>query len=770
MSARSKHALLALAATALGALAVAPAASPAPVHLNARPAATSGWLDRFNGWRINAGVPALTENSSWSAGDYDHALYMVKNDLVTHYETPGTPYYTPAGDTAARNSNIYISSTTTTTDVDAIDWWMQAPFHAMGMMDPRLSVTGFGSYRETKSGWQMGAAVDVLDGNSFSGGKYPVFFPGNGTTEPLTSYGGGEYPDPLQACSGYSAPAGLPVFIQVGGNVNTVAGPQHSFTGNGVALPHCIIDSATPPVGNGLISRGGVIVVPRNPLQSGVKYVVSLTVNGTPYSWSFTVGPLYVPPPVVTAVSPNTGPWTGGTAVMVTGTGFTNGVSSVMFGTTPAASFSVESSTSMLVVSPAHAAGVVDVTVTTPGGTSVTSAGDRYTFAQPSCDAAGLTSNKTSPQAAGVSVTFTATASGTNCTTPLYEFWTWDSNAGWTIRQPYGSNATLILNTTGMAPGSYTVDVWVEETGSAQGPNAYETFALESWIVGGCEFASLSPNPATSGGTATFTASAGGAGCDQPQYRFWLWSASTGYVMKQDYSAATTWSLDTTSLGAGNYTVVVHVKEKNSPLAYETWALSAVAKGTCGSPSVAAGLASPQPVGSVVHFTATAAGCTSPLFRYFYYPTDSKQFGMLHDWSSTPTFDWSTAGLRPGTYSIVVHVKQAASAAAYDTYAVLSFSLKGSAPTTLTASPASPQAGGTAVTLTAAAPGSPQYQVWLYPPGGPWTLVQDYSSNAGIHWTMTGLTQGTYAWVVYGRQAGSAAPYDSYAVAGFTIT
>src|SRR5207245_2301909 len=142
-----------------------------------------------------------TENTTWDAGDVAHSTYMVKNDLVTHYETAGTPYYSVAGDTAARDGNIYVSSSTATTDESAIDWWMGAPFHSMGMMDPRLTSTGFGSYRQSKSGWDMGATVDVIRGNSFSGGTYPVYFPGNGATEPLTQYSGNEWPDPLQACS-----------------------------------------------------------------------------------------------------------------------------------------------------------------------------------------------------------------------------------------------------------------------------------------------------------------------------------------------------------------------------------------------------------------------------------------------------------------------------------------------------------------------------------------------------------------------------------------
>src|SRR5207248_11032812 len=115
----------------------------------------------------------------------------------------------------AGNINIDVCTDSGTTVVQAIAWWMQATFHALGMDDPRLTSTGFGSYRESKSGWDMGAALDVLRVNSFSGGNYPVYFPGNGSTEPLTSYTGNESPDPLQACSGYPAPAGLPVFIQV---------------------------------------------------------------------------------------------------------------------------------------------------------------------------------------------------------------------------------------------------------------------------------------------------------------------------------------------------------------------------------------------------------------------------------------------------------------------------------------------------------------------------------------------------------------------------
>jgi hypothetical protein len=288
-----------LSVLALGILPGVTASAPAHVHPTTIPAASGPWLDRFNAWRANAGLSTLTENPTYSSGDAAHALYMVQTGQVTHSESTAYSQYTAAGDTAARNSNIYVSSSTSTTDADAIDFWMQAPFHALGMLDPRLGTTGFGSYRNSAySSWAMGAAVNVLQGNSFSGGVYPVYFPGNNSTQPLTQYGGGESPNPLQGpCAGYSAPTGLPVFVEIGGNIATTAGPVHTFTGNGTPLAHCVLDSNSPNVGSNLTYRGGVVLIPQAPLQAGVRYVVTLTVNNVPYTWSFSVGAFVVPPP-----------------------------------------------------------------------------------------------------------------------------------------------------------------------------------------------------------------------------------------------------------------------------------------------------------------------------------------------------------------------------------------------------------------------------------------------------------------------------------------
>lgn len=83
--------------------------------------------------------------------------------------------------------------------------------------------------------------------------------------------------------------------------------------------------------------------------------------------------------PTVSAVSPTGGAAAGGTACTITGTNFT-GATAVNFGVTAATAVVVVSPTSITCTSPAHAAGQIDVTVTTPAGVSTTNPGDHFTY------------------------------------------------------------------------------------------------------------------------------------------------------------------------------------------------------------------------------------------------------------------------------------------------------------------------------------------------------------------------------------------------------
>lgn len=269
------------------------------VLLGSATAPTPDWLTYLNAYRAMAYLPPLTENSAWSTGGEAHSRYTVKNDILMHTEEAGNQWFTQAGMEAAQAGNLMASYNQNASDFHAIDSWMQAPFHAIGILDPALLQVGFGSYREADGGIQMGATLDVLRGLGQipMGLVYPIMWPGNGTTVPLTKFTS-EGPDPLTSCPGYATPSGLPILLQIGpgGSRPAVTGASLSQGGNVVEV--CVFTGSTysnpdrnaQEVGRAILNeRDAIVLIPRTPLTPGVSYSVSITANGRAYNWSFSV-------------------------------------------------------------------------------------------------------------------------------------------------------------------------------------------------------------------------------------------------------------------------------------------------------------------------------------------------------------------------------------------------------------------------------------------------------------------------------------------------
>lgn len=86
--------------------------------------------------------------------------------------------------------------------------------------------------------------------------------------------------------------------------------------------------------------------------------------------------------PIVTSISPASGPIEGGTSVTITGSGFT-GATNVLFGPTAATIFTLVSDTSIVAVAPAGTAGSsLDITVVNAAGTSQIGAADKFQWGQ----------------------------------------------------------------------------------------------------------------------------------------------------------------------------------------------------------------------------------------------------------------------------------------------------------------------------------------------------------------------------------------------------
>ncbi|MCU0124384.1 putative Ig domain-containing protein [Pseudomonas vlassakiae] len=169
--------------------------------------------------------------------------------------------------------------------------------------------------------------------------------------------------------------------------------------------------------------------------------------------------------PSVTALSPSSGSTSGANSVIITGSGFTS-VTGVKFGTTPATAFTVNSSTQITATAPGHTAGVVDVTVSTAGGTSLTSSASQYTYLAPptagavsATVAANSTSNPITLNLSGGAATSVAVASNASHGTAVASGTTitYTPTAGYSGADTFTYTATNASGTS--TPASVTLTV-----------------------------------------------------------------------------------------------------------------------------------------------------------------------------------------------------------------------------------------------------------------------------------------------------------------------
>ena len=207
-----------------------------------------------------------------------------------------------------------------------------------------------------------------------------------------------------------------------------------------------------------------------SPAGSGTVYVTVTTPTGTsPNSPGdqFT----YTGAPTVSGVSPMTGPLVGGTVVSIMGTNLAN-ATAIEFGTAAVTSIVSDIAGKIVVISPAFgAAGPVDVTVTTPLGTSATSPADIFYYSSAASSVTGVTPNS-GPPGGGTMVMITGNG--------------FDPNGPILVRFGAIAATSITVNSTTMItatspPGSGTVDVTVVTPGglSATSPADQFTYTLD---------------------------------------------------------------------------------------------------------------------------------------------------------------------------------------------------------------------------------------------------------------------------------------------------
>jgi hypothetical protein len=278
-----------------------PTASPtsAPTATAVPTVAPPEWLSYLNRFRAIGNLPPFSDQEAYTLGSRLHSRYMVANDEPTaHSEELENPYYDEAGDRAARNGNLFATSQVEANYIWSVNFWVSAPFHLIGILDPRLEVVGYGDYIEEIGETRMAGVLDIGShpARTADGVEYPVMFPGDGSETWVVRHSMYEWPYPFDGCPGYAAPTGPPIVLLLGDGSGTPEISSHRLAMGDQPLESCLFDETSyrnndpyaEQVGRQILDLSdAVVIMPRNPLPIDQTYHVQVTDRDETHTWSF---------------------------------------------------------------------------------------------------------------------------------------------------------------------------------------------------------------------------------------------------------------------------------------------------------------------------------------------------------------------------------------------------------------------------------------------------------------------------------------------------
>jgi streptogramin lyase len=412
------------------------------------------------------------------------------------------------------------------------------------------------------------------------------------------------------------------------------------------------------------------------------------------------------------------------------------------------------------------------------------------TLRNPECTSLSVTLDDPSPSDPGVTVNFNAAVGG--CFSGSFQWWIRNRAGVWSIVPLHDfahSSPQFAWNTSGLAPGTYQVGVWAKDPKSIKKYDSYAYVTYTLVVLAGtskCQAAGVSASApsAYTGTTVTLTGSA--SSCNLPLFRWWVRDPAAVWHMVKDYSTDTTYPWTPTS--PGTYLVGVWARQAGSTASYEAYSfvtfevMPPTATTPCTSVNLisSAGAGSPSP-GSSINFSATAAGCDGPNYRFFV-ATPGGAFVEKQPFSTNAVFAWDSTGLPEGNYQVAVLVRHAGASASYETAFFMNqmLSIGGATcditwmyPTNLGTvndiTSQSPQPAGTQLTWHVVAPGcGAEFQFYVQRPGGSYAVAQPYSATATLAWNTAGLPRGTYNVKVLVRRAGKIA-HENFATSTYEL-
>lgn len=222
-----------------------------------------------------------------------------------------------------------------------------------------------------------GACV-INQGTASTGEQISAPFAGRLTEWSVTTSGSGTV-----SLLGLRIPAGSPsgiytVFAQTPAQAVGPGTAKSTFTAN-IPIQTGDIIAVQTSGGTGVIATAGT----DGTISTGSLVSASSVSSSGTQAGTLALGATVVRTPSIISLTPNSGPTAGGTSVTITGQNL-DLVTNVLFGSTPATSYSINGVESITAIAPAATAtGQVAVSVVGSAGTATASTGPAFTYALP---------------------------------------------------------------------------------------------------------------------------------------------------------------------------------------------------------------------------------------------------------------------------------------------------------------------------------------------------------------------------------------------------